>query len=219
MAVSEKSTTNIATDLFHRLEKEGFGDLHMRVDAATGLHAIIAIHSTKRGPALGGCRFIHYDTTQEAIIDALRLSKGMSYKAAISGLPLGGGKAVIIKPEKLVDRAALFRAFGRFVQDLGGRYITALDSGTVLEDMDIVTEMTPYVASKTNMGHHDGDPAPYTAQGVFRGIQAMVKYLFKRDDLTDLRVAIQGVGAVGYLLAQDLHKKGAKISSFKYVIV
>lgn len=208
MSVSEMNAITASMDIFQRLEKEGFGELHLRVDPNTGLHAIIAIHSTKRGPALGGCRFIHYDSSPEAIVDAIRLAKGMSYKAAVSNLPLGGGKAVIMKPKNLSDRAALFRAFGHFIQDLGGRYITALDSGTQLSDMDAISEISPYVASKTS----DGDPSPYTAQGIFRGIQAIVKYRFKREDLKGLHVAIQGVGAVGYLLARHLHEAGAVLS-------
>ncbi len=208
MTVSEMNKTAAALDIFDRLKSEGFGDLHLKVDAATGLQAIIAIHSTKRGPALGGCRFIPYDSSQDAIIDAMRLAKGMSYKTAIAGLPVGGGKAVIMKPDNLTDRPALFRAFGHFVQELGGRYITALDSGTTLTDMDIISEITPYVGSKTN----DGDPAPSTAQGVFRGIQSVVKYKFKKDDLKGLHIAIQGVGAVGYLLARHLHAAGAVLS-------
>lgn len=208
MSVSEMNATATTMDIFHRLEKEGFGELHLRVDPMTGLQAIIAIHSTKRGPALGGCRFIHYDSSPEAIVDAMRLAKGMSYKAAVSNLPLGGGKSVIMKPKHLTNRPALFRAFGRFVQDLGGRYITALDSGTLLEDMDAISEITPYVASKTS----DGDPSPYTAQGIFRGIQATAKYRFKKEDLKGLHVALQGVGAVGYLLARHLHAAGAILS-------
>ncbi len=213
MTVSEMDRTAATLDIFNKLENEGFGDLHFKIDPATGLQAIIAIHSTKRGPALGGCRFIHYDSSEEAIIDAMRLAKGMSYKTAIAGLPVGGGKAVIMKPDNL-DRPALFRAFGRFVQELGGRYITALDSGTTLADMDVIAEITPYVGSKTNMGKQggEGDPAPSTAQGVFRGIQAVAKYKFKRDDLKGLHIAIQGVGAVGYLLAHHLHEAGAVLS-------
>ncbi len=214
MTVSEMNKSAAAMDTFNRLKSEGFGDLHFKVHAATGLQAVIAIHSTKRGPALGGCRFIHYNSSEDAIIDAMRLAKGMSYKTAIAGLPVGGGKAVIIKPDHLTDRPALFRAFGQFVQTLGGRYITALDSGTTLADMDVIAEITPYVGSKTNMGEHggEGDPAPSTAQGIFRGIQAVAKYKFKKDSLQGLHIAIQGVGAVGYLLASHLHAAGAVLS-------
>ncbi len=209
----DAATAVASLDIFDHLRDEGFGELHFRVDPISGLNAIIAIHSTKRGPALGGCRFVHYDSSQAAITDAMRLAKGMSYKAAVCGLPLGGGKAVILKPAKIADRPALFRAFGRFVQDLGGRYITALDSGTQLTDMDIAAEVTPYVASKTHMGQNndDGDPAPYTAKGTFRGLEAIVKHSLKRSDLKGLRVAIQGVGAVGYPLAKALHEAGASL--------
>src|SRR5687767_13812769 len=123
--------------IFDLLAKYDYGELHLERDAATGLLAIIAVHDTRLGPALGGCRFIHYADEEAAIVDALRLARGMTYKAAITGLSLGGGKSVIIKPHSEFDRAALFRAFGHFVDALGGHYITAEDSGTSLEDMEV----------------------------------------------------------------------------------
>jgi leucine dehydrogenase len=171
------------------------------------MRAIVAIHSTKLGPALGGCRFIEYPNTNAAIIDALRLARGMSYKAAISDLAFGGGKAVIIKPKGAFDRTALFKAFGRFVEELGGRYITAKDSGTTLEDMDIIATITNYVSSTSEMV----DPSPFTAHGVRRGIEAAVKFQLGKDSLDGLRVAIQGVGYVGHYLAAELHALGAKL--------
>lgn len=187
----------------------GFGDLHFKVDPETGMKAIIAIHSTKLGPALGGCRFIEYPNTSSAIYDAMRLARGMSYKAASVNLPLGGGKAVIIKPDQLYDREAYLRAFGRFVNELGGRYITALDSGTQLSDMDIIAQHTPYVAS---LSSYNGDPSPYTAKGVLRGIQAAVEFKLGKKNLAGIHVAIQGLGHVGYLLAGHLHELGAKLT-------
>ena len=187
----------------------GFGDLHFKVDAETGMKAIIAIHSTKLGPALGGCRFIEYPNTKTAVQDAMRLARGMSYKAALVNLPLGGGKSVIIKPHGEYDRKAYLHRFGQFINELGGRYITALDSGTELSDMDIIAEHTPYVAS---LSSHNGDPSPYTAKGVVRGIQAAVSFKLGKNDLSGLHIAIQGLGHVGYLIAQQLHNLGVRLT-------
>ncbi|WP_347251478.1 amino acid dehydrogenase [Legionella sp.] len=187
----------------------GFGDLHFKVDPETGMKAIIAIHSTKLGPALGGCRFIEYPNTTSAIYDAMRLARGMSYKAASVNLPLGGGKAVVIKPNKPFDREAYLHAFGKFVNELNGRYITALDSGTQLSDMDIIAQHTPYVAS---LSSHNGDPSPSTAKGVLRGIQAAVEFKLGKNKLEGLHIALQGLGHVGYLLASHLHELGAKLT-------
>jgi len=194
-------------ELFAYAEKLGFGELHVKFDQATELCAIIAIHSTKRGPALGGCRCIEYATTADAIRDALRLARGMSYKAAISNLPLGGGKTVLMKPKNIANRNAYFEAFGRFVEDLGGRYITAMDSGTEVSDMDAIARSTRHV-STTSRG---GDPGPFTALGVLRGIEAAAKHKWQRSELAGLTIAIQGVGHVGYSLARDLHKLGVKL--------
>ncbi|PJD94659.1 MAG: amino acid dehydrogenase [Legionella sp.] len=187
----------------------GFGDLHFKVDSATGMKAIIAIHNTKLGPALGGCRFIEYPSIQAAIQDAMRLARGMSYKAALANLPLGGGKAVIIKPQGTFDRTAYMHRFGAFVNELNGRYITALDSGTILEDMDVIAEHTPYVAS---LSKYQGDPSPSTALGVLRGIQAAVAFKLNKDSLKGLHIAIQGLGHVGYNLASYLHQLGARLT-------
>lgn len=187
----------------------GFGELHFKVDPATGMKAIIAIHSTKLGPALGGCRFIEYDNLEIAIKDAMRLARGMSYKAASVNLPLGGGKSVIIKPKGPFDRKAYMHAFGIFVNELNGRYITALNSGTQLTDMDIIAQHTPYVASLSN---NNGDPSPWTAKGVLRGMQAAVKFKLGKNHLAGLHIAIQGLGHVGYLLAAHLHNLGVQLT-------
>ena len=195
------------TDLFNDPQRIPFTDLILKEDPSTGLQAIIAIHSTKLGPALGGCRFIEYPDTQSAIIDALRLAKGMSYKSAISGLDFGGGKAVIIKPHHNFDRIALFHAFGKMVAELQGRYITAKDSGSTLDDMDTIAKETRYVASTSVMS----DPSPYTAHGVLRGMEAALLHEKGHSDLSDLTIAIQGVGYVGYFLAKELHERGAKL--------
>lgn len=201
--------TTINDELFRYAESLGFGDIHFKFDSATQLCAIIAIHSTKRGPALGGCRCIEYASPGDAIKDALRLARGMSFKAAMANLPLGGGKAVLMKPKQIPDRDAYFAAVGRFVNELNGRYITAMDSGVTTHDMDMIATQTPYV---TNLSAHNGDPAPFTALGVRRAIEAAVKFKLGRDSLAGLHVAIQGVGNVGYDLAKDLHHLGAKLT-------
>ena len=187
----------------------GFGDLHFKVDPETGMKAIVAIHSTKLGPALGGCRFIPYPNTTSALYDAMRLARGMSYKAALANLPLGGGKSVIIQPTSEYDRHAYLESFGMFVESLGGRYITALDSGTNLCDMDIIAQHTPHVAS---LSQYNGDPSPYTAKGVLRGIEAAVAFKLSKTNLEGLHIAIQGLGHVGYTLAGYLHEAGANLT-------
>ena len=199
-------------DLFTYGESLGHGELHVKMDKESGLRAIVAIHNTNLGPALGGCRVLEYDTIEGAIYDAMRLARGMSFKAAISNLALGGGKSVILKPKVIKNREALFDAFGRFVHDLGGRYITAVDSGSSVSDMDIIHRHTPYVTSTTSTSEHQGDPSYSTALGVFEGIRAAVKLQLKRDDLAGLHVVIQGTGHVGYPLAKHLHQAGARLT-------
>jgi len=189
--------------------ERGFGDIHFKVCPHTRMQAIVAIHSTKLGPALGGCRFIEYDNSFSALYDAMRLARGMSYKAALVNLPLGGGKAVIVKPKGSFDRKGYLNQFGRFVHDLGGRYITAVDSGTDLNDMDIIASHTPYVASRSE---HNGEPSPFTARGVLKGIQAGVYFKLGKSSLEGLHIAIQGLGKVGYQLAQFVTELGAKIT-------
>ncbi len=203
------NTQNNDDDFLEYALAHGFGEMHFKVDKDTGMKAIVAIHSTKLGPALGGCRFIGYPSTSQAINDAMRLARGMSYKAALVNLPLGGGKAVVIQPPTDYDRTAYLNSFGTFVNDLGGRYITALDSGTQLSDMDIIAQHTPYVASLTN---HNGDPSPYTAEGILRGIQAAVSFKLGKNNLAGLHVAIQGLGHVGFLIAQRLHNLGVRLT-------
>jgi leucine dehydrogenase len=197
--------------LFEALANHDYGEIHLKRDAASSLQAIIAVHDTRLGPALGGCRFIHYDTEAEAITDALRLARGMTYKAAITGLELGGGKSVIMRPHWQFDRAALFRAFGKFVDDLGGHYITAEDSGTSIEDMEIIRTVTKHVTGAKPEHGGSGDPSPWTALGVRRGIEACVKFRLGRDSIEGLCVAVQGVGHVGYHLCRELHALGARL--------
>lgn len=197
--------------LFRYAELLGFGDFHVKINAAVGLYSIIAIHSTARGPAIGGCRLIHYDHADEALVDVLRLAQMMSYKAAICDLPNGGAKAVIMKPQIIHDRKAFFEAFGDFVEELNGRYVTAVDSGTEPTDMDYIAQRTRFVTC-TTFGGYAGDPAPFTALGVRRGIEAAVKFKLNRDSLKNIHVAIQGAGHVGFYLAKELHQLGAKIT-------
>jgi leucine dehydrogenase len=173
-----------------------------------GYRGIIAIHSTARGPAVGGTRVWNYATEDQALTDALRLSRGMTYKNALASLPLGGGKAVVIGDNKTLDREAIFSAHGRFVEALGGDFVTAEDVGTSPSDMEIVRRKTSHVAGLLS---GTGDPSPYTARGVFRAIQAAAKHVWKSEDLSGITVALQGCGNVGYNLAKNLHAAGAKL--------
>ena len=199
-------------DLFGHLSAYDFGEVHFKHDKASGLKAIVAVHDSRLGPALGGCRFLPYDSDEDAIIDALRLARGMTYKAALARLPHGGGKSVLIRPKQHFDRVAMFRAFGNFIEDLRGHYITAEDSGTSLEDMEVIRTVTKHVTGVGPAHGGSGDPSPFTALGVRRGIEASVKYRMKRDSLDGIHVAVQGVGHVGYHLCKELHAQGAKIS-------
>lgn len=190
----------------------GFGDIHYRLDPKTKLNAIIAVHNTVRGPAIGGCRFYPYRTYAHALKDVLRLSSMMTVKNAACGLPHGGAKSVIITPPGPFDRKALFNAFGDFVNDLGGTYITAMDVGTTNQDMDDIAERTSHVIGSVRTDVLQEDPSPYTAKGILRGIQAAAKFKLKRDSLEHLTVAIQGAGKVGATLAKLLYDLGARVT-------
>jgi len=192
----------------------GFGDLHYRRDPASGLNAIIAVHNTVRGPAIGGCRFYAYQNETLALKDVLRLSSMMTLKNAACGLPHGGAKAVILKPQtphKAHDRQRLFHAFGDFVNELNGNYITAMDVGTTNNDMDWIAERTPYVIGASRSDPLQQDPSPFTAKSVLRGMQAAVKFALNCDSLEGISVNIQGVGKVGAELARLLFSEGADI--------
>jgi leucine dehydrogenase len=181
-------------------------------DPATGLRSIIALHSTALGAAAGGCRLRAYGTTAEAVADVLRLSRGMSYKNAMAGVPFGGGKAVILAGERRAKTPELFEAFGRLVDCLGGRYVTAEDVGTTVEDMAQVARTTRYVAGLGRVpGEAGGDPGPKTALGVFLGIRAAVRFRLGRADLEGLAVAVQGLGGVGLHLCRLLAGAGARL--------
>jgi leucine dehydrogenase len=178
------------------------------VDTAAGYHGIIAIHSTKLGPAVGGTRVWDYKSFDEALTDALRLSRGMTYKAALAGLPLGGGKSVIIADSRKMNRESIFRAHGRFINHFNGQYITGEDVGTTPADMELVRQETPYAAG---LAHKSGDPSPFTAHGVFRAMQAAAHHRWQTGSLSGRTVAIQGCGHVGYQLARKLHQAGAAL--------
>lgn len=195
-------------ELFDTLAEMGHEELVVASDPSCGYRGIIAVHSTALGPALGGTRFWQYDSDEAAITDALRLSRGMTYKNAVAGLDLGGGKSVILGDNRTNNRETVFRAHGRFVESLGGRYITAEDVGTSTADMDYVHMETDHVAG---LKHKSGDPSPVTAHGVFRAIQASAKQRWGSDDLTGKVVTIQGCGSVGRYLAKELHEAGAKL--------
>lgn len=180
-------------------------------DKQSGLKAIIAIHDTTLGPALGGTRMWTYETEAAAIEDALRLAKGMTYKNAAAGLNLGGGKTVIIGDPRKDKNEELFRAFGRYVQGLNGRYITAEDVGTTVADMDLIHEETDFVTGISPAFGSSGNPSPVTAYGVYRGMKAAAKEAFGSDSLEGKVVAIQGVGNVAFSLCRHLHEEGAKL--------
>jgi leucine dehydrogenase len=197
-----------AAALFALLEEHAHEQVSLVYEPSSGYRGIIAIHDTTLGPALGGTRFWNYATDREALIDCLRLARGMTYKAAVAGLNLGGGKSVIIGDNKIRNREPIFRAHGRHVEFLGGRYITAEDVGTSTGDMEFIKAETDHV---TGLIGKSGDPSPVTAFGVYRGIKACAKHRYGSDSLSGKTVAIQGCGHVGYYLAQLLNKEGAKL--------
>lgn len=175
-------------------------------DHGVPFRAFIVIHNTDRGPALGGCRFLPYSHEQLALQDAMRLAQGMSFKAALADIPFGGGKAVLLEPEQPYDRAALFRWFASCVDSLGGRYITAMDAGTQVSDMDQIAQTTPHVASHSAIG----DPSANTARGVFAGIRAALEFRLQKE-VSQADVAIQGLGHVGFELTRLLLRAGARV--------
>ena len=197
--------------LFDSPDFEGHEGVHAFFDEKTGLKSIIAIHSTARGPAAGGCRMWDYSSADAALTDALRLSRGMSYKNAMAELDLGGGKAVIIGDSRSQKTPALFEAFGRAVDSLGGAYWTAEDVGVSPADLENTRKTTRFVAGLEGHAAASGDPSPVTAEGVFRGVRLCVERALKRD-LKGVHVAIQGVGHVGAYLAEKLHAAGAVLT-------
>lgn len=198
--------------VFDHPEFDHHETIHFFDRPASGLRAIIAVHSTALGPGAGGCRRWTYASDRDAITDVLRLSRGMTYKNAVAGLPFGGGKAVILATDAAPKSESLFRAFGRAVDTLGGRYVTAEDVGISVDDMRVVREETPYVSglpqAESSAG---GDPSPWTAYGVFLGIKAALRARLGDDNLRAMKVAVQGVGSVGLHLCRLLVEAGSQV--------
>ena len=199
--------------VFENAEFDSHKSIHQYHDQPSGLYAIVAIHSTALGPAAGGCRLWQYPDEDAALTDALRLSRGMTYKNAIAGLPFGGGKAVVLAQQGQQKTQGLFEAFGRFVDSLQGQYVTAEDVGVTTGDMHVVKTCTPYVSGlPQNEKSVGGDPSPRTAHGVFLGIKSAVERKFGADRLNGLRVGVQGIGNVGYQLCKLLRLDGAVLT-------
>lgn len=203
--------SSLLNNIPHTLADMGFGDIHIKYDPLTELLAIITIHSNKLGPAIGGCRCIEYPDFNHALQDALNLAKNMSYKTAICKLAWGGAKAVLLKPQHISDRKAYYRAFGRFVNELNGRYITSIDSGTKLTDLSYIAEETSYVTGLAEQYGDNRDPSLATALGVKYGIAASVQYKLHKTHLAGLKIAVQGLGHVGYHLCKLLNAEGADL--------
>ncbi|PKR78938.1 leucine dehydrogenase [Halalkalibacillus sediminis] len=198
-------------ELFKYLEEFDYEQVVFCQDKNSGLKAIIAIHDTTLGPALGGTRMWTYDSEEDAVIDALRLAKGMTYKNAAAGLNLGGGKTVIIGDPKTDKNPEMFRAFGRYIQGLAGRYITAEDVGTTVGDMDLIYMETDFVTGISPEFGSSGNPSPATAYGCYLGMKAAAKEAFGTDSMEGKTVAVQGVGNVAYGMCKHLHEEGAKL--------
>lgn len=198
-------------NLFSMMEPMGHEQVMFFNDNATGLKGIIGVHDTTLGPALGGCRIWNYNSETEALWDVLRLSRGMTFKSSISGIDLGGGKAVIIASPNTTRNEAYWRRYGQFVDSLNGEYITAEDVGTSTDVMSIVMQETKHVTGKPQNAGGTGDPSPYTAYGVFLGLKAAAKQAFGNDSLSGKKVAVQGVGHVGGYLVDHLIKDGAEV--------
>ncbi|MEE9466014.1 MAG: Glu/Leu/Phe/Val dehydrogenase dimerization domain-containing protein, partial [Candidatus Neomarinimicrobiota bacterium] len=198
-------------DVIKQMSRHSHEQVVFCYEPDVGLRAIIAVHDTSLGPSLGGCRFYNYKSEDDALYDVLRLSRGMTYKASIAGLNLGGGKSVIIGNPKKDKNEYLFRAFGRFVDSLGGRYITAEDMNTTVNDMEWVRHETRYVTGISKALGGSGDPSPVTALGVFLGLKAAWKSKMDMEDFSGIKVAVQGIGHVGYHLCRLLHEAGTQL--------
>ncbi|MBC6315164.1 Glu/Leu/Phe/Val dehydrogenase [Listeria grandensis] len=197
--------------LFERMEKYDYEQVVFCHDKVSGLKAIIAIHDTTLGPALGGCRMWPYETEEEALEDVLRLARGMTHKNAAAGLNLGGGKTVIIGDPRKDKSEAMFRALGRYVESLNGRYIIAEDVGTTVSDMDMIHEETDYVTGISESYGSSGNPSPMTALGVYSAMKRTALEAFGTDSLDGKTISVQGVGNVAYALCQLLHNEGSKL--------
>jgi leucine dehydrogenase len=211
MTTITEQQTQTQLNMFNRLGTFNHEQIVFCQDEATGLKALIAIHNTVLGPGLGGTRLWMYDNEESAINDVMRLSRGMTYKASLAGLNLGGAKAVIIGDNKIHKTEALMRKFGRFVENLHGKYITAEDVGTTTKDMEYIKMETDHVVGLPESMGGGGDPSPVTSFGVYMGIKASAKHVFGNDSLAGKSVSVQGIGKVGGHLIEYLHKEGAKI--------
>ncbi|SCA63518.1 Leucine dehydrogenase [Chlamydiales bacterium SCGC AG-110-P3] len=194
----------------NEIEINGYEKVIEAIDTVAGLHSIIAVHNTDLGPSVGGTRIYPYNSKEDALEDALRLSRGMTYKSAVAGIGLGGGKSVIIADPHTQKTDELLEAFGQAVDSLQGKYICAEDVGSTPQDMEIISRCTPYVAAMTS-GQSSGDPSPYTAWGCFRGIQAVAESLWNTTNLRNRTIAIQGLGSVGAKLAEFLYWQGVRL--------
>lgn len=197
--------------LFDHPDFDGHEQIIFCNNSKVGLRAIIALHSTALGPAAGGCRMQPYDSEADALKDVLRLSKGMTYKNAVAGLPLGGGKCVIIADPAKPNKPELLRAFAEYIQALAGRYWTAIDIGVGPEDADVLAKGSDFIFARASQYEPGFNPSEFTAFGGFMGIKAVADTIFNRTDLTGLRVAVQGLGATGYALCGHLYKAGAEL--------
>ncbi|MBI5974359.1 Glu/Leu/Phe/Val family dehydrogenase [Staphylococcus canis] len=197
--------------IFEKMAQYDYEQLVFCHDETSGLKAIICIHDTTLGPALGGCRFWNYDSEEDAIVDVMRLARGMTYKNAAAGLNLGGAKTVVIGDPKTDKSEAFFRALGRYINSLDGRYITAEDVGTTVEDMDMIYQETPYVCGVSESYGSGGNPSPMTALGVYYAMKRTAKEAFGDDSLDGKTIAVQGVGNVAYNMCEFLHEEGAKL--------
>ena len=197
--------------VFTKIEQQGHEQVNYFYDPETNLKAIIAIHNTALGPSLGGCRMMQYSSDEDALIDVLRLSKGMTYKAAVAGLKLGGGKAVIIGDPKYDKSNDLLESFGQFINGLNGRYITAEDMGMTVDDMAVIKTQTNYVTGTSESLGGSGDPSDFTSYGTFIGIKAAVNFKLKKNNLSGLSIIVQGLGNVGIKLVDYLSKEDMTI--------
>ncbi len=211
LALNLDNVGGIHMEIFTYLEEYDYEQLVFCHDKNSGLKAIIAIHDTTLGPALGGTRMWKYNSEDEAVEDALRLARGMTYKNAAAGLDLGGGKTVIIGDPRTDKNPEMFRAFGRYIQGLNGRYITAEDVGTTVQDMDLIHLETDFVTGTSSYSGASGNPSPVTAYGVYKGIKASAKEAFGDESLEGKTIAVQGIGNVAYALCEYLHKDGAQL--------
>jgi len=198
--------------IFEKIKEDNYEQIIYCNDSKVGLKAIIAIHSSALGPATGGCRMWNYRSEEEALTDVLRLSKGMTYKASISNLPLGGGKSIIIG-ELSQKTPELLKRFGDFVETLRGNYITAKDVGIDSKDLKVIKSRTPHILGIAGEENSSGDPSPLTAWGVFNGMKACVEKAFQTKNLKGIHVVLQGLGAVNYNVAKHLHQEGAIITA------